>query len=105
MSMNNSIQTSIEQKLKQAFSPQFLEVRNESHLHAGHHHEENGHHAIYDGTGETHFRVIVVSDKFTDLSRIARHRAINEVLKDELNNGVHALALEPTAPGEPTRRK
>lgn len=104
MSMNNRIQTTIEHKLNQAFSPEFLEVRNESHFHAGHHHEENGHHETYDGTGETHFRVIIISQKFTGLSRINRHRAINELLKDELANGVHALALEPSAPGEATRR-
>lgn len=104
MSMNNSIQTIIEQKLNQAFSPEFLEVRNESHLHAGHHHEENGHRETYDGTGETHFRVIIITEKFTGLSRIARHRAINDLLTNELNNGVHALALEPSAPGEATRR-
>jgi BolA protein len=38
------------------------------------------------------------------MSRIARHRAINDLLKEELETGVHALALEPTAPGEATRR-
>ena len=94
----------MEAKLSAAFSPERLEIINESHLHAGHHHEDRGEHEVYDGTGETHFRVRIVSDAFTGLSRIARHRAINDLLKDELNTGVHALALEPSAPGEPTRR-
>lgn len=104
MSIHNSKQSSMEAKLLAAFAPEKLEIINESHLHAGHHHEDRGEHEIYDGTGETHFRVRIVSDAFTGLSRIARHRAINDLLKDELNTGVHALALEPSAPGEPTRR-
>ena len=104
MSIHNSKQSSMEAKLNAAFSPERLEIINESHLHAGHHHEDRGHHEVYDGTGETHFRVRIVSDAFTGLSRIARHRAINDLLKDELNTGVHALALEPSAPGEQTRR-
>ncbi|MCK4205833.1 BolA family transcriptional regulator [Brucella pituitosa] len=104
MSIHNSKQSSMEAKLTAAFAPERLEIINESHLHAGHHHEDSGHHEVYDGTGETHFRVRIVSGKFEGLSRIARHRAINELLKEELNSGVHALALEPSAPGEPTRR-
>lgn len=104
MSIHNSKQDVMQTKLTAAFAPQRLEIINESHLHAGHHHHDSDHHAAFDGSGETHFRVRIVSDAFTGLSRVQRHRAINEVLKDELNNGVHALALEPSAPGEPTRR-
>jgi BolA protein len=37
------------------------------------------------------------------MSRIARHRAINEILKEEIDAGLHALALEPAVPGETTR--
>jgi len=98
-----SIQTAIETKLNAALKPERLSVVNESHLHAGHHHEESGHHAAFDGSGETHFRVRVVSPVFTGMSRIDRHRTVNELLADELNAGVHALAIEPAAPGEPTR--
>lgn len=104
MSIHNSKQSVIEAKLNAAFSPSSLKVINESHLHAGHHHEDRGHHEVYDGTGETHFRVVIVAYQFTGMSRVARHRAINDALRDELANGVHALALEPSAPGEPTRR-
>lgn len=104
MSIQNSKQNTMEAKLIAAFAPEHLEIMNESHLHAGHHHEDRGHHETYDGTGETHFRVRIVSRAFTGMSRIARHRAINELLHEELATGVHALALEPSAPGEPTRR-
>ena len=98
-----SIQDQIETKLRQAFAPQRLDVINESHLHAGHHHVESGHHATFDGTGETHFRVRIVAAKFAGMSRVDRHRAVNTLLADELRGGLHALAIEPAAPGE-TRR-
>ena len=98
-----SIQQRIEIKLRQAFSPERLDVINESHQHAGHHHVDSGHHATFDGSGETHFRVRIVADTFAGMSRVDRHRAVNELLADELNGGVHALAIEPAAPGEKTR--
>jgi BolA protein len=98
-----SIQASIETKLKNAFSPERLAVINESHLHAGHHHVEGGHHAEFGGKGETHFRVRLVSPAFAGMSRIERHRAVNSALADELKGSVHALAIEPAAPGEKTR--
>lgn len=98
-----SIQSTMESKLKAAFSPERLTVINESHLHAGHHHVESGHHATFDGTGETHFRVRIVAPGFAGMSRIERHRAVNHLLADELKAGVHALAIEPAAPGEKTR--
>lgn len=93
----------MEGKLKQAFSPERLVIINESHLHAGHHHQDSDHHGTFDGAGETHFRVRIVSPAFAGMSRIARHRAVNELLADELRAGVHALAIEPAAPGEETR--
>lgn len=98
-----SIQKSIETKLTDAFAPERMDIINESHLHAGHHHVESGHHAEFDGTGETHFRVRIVSGKFAGMSRIDRHRAVNDLLGPELKAGLHALAIEPSAPGEKTR--
>ncbi|UCI08802.1 BolA family protein [Mesorhizobium sp. B1-1-8] len=98
-----SIQSTMEDKLKAAFSPERLVVINESHLHAGHHHHGSDHHGAFDGAGETHFRVRIVSPSFAGMGRIERHRAVNELLADELKAGVHALAIEPAAPGEKTR--
>lgn len=98
-----SIQATIETKLNQAFSPERLVVLNESHLHAGHHHVDGGHEAVFDGSGETHFRIRIVAPAFAGLSRIDRHRAINDALAAELKAGLHALAIEPAAPGEKTR--
>lgn len=91
-----TLQARIEEKLKVAFAPERLSVINESHLHAGHQPD-------ITGTGETHMRVRIVSEKFAGLSRLQRHRAITNLLKPELDAGLHALAVEPAAPGEPTR--
>lgn len=96
-----SIQSEIESKLTKAFRPERLSVVNESHLHAGHH--GSGEDQPFDGHGETHFRVRIVSSVFAGMSRIDRHRAINVELAEELRGGVHALALEPAAPGETVR--
>lgn len=98
-----TVQAAIERKLRAALHPERLEVINESHLHAGHHHADSGHHAHFDGTGETHFRVRIVASAFAGASRIDRHRTVNALLADELKAGVHALAIEAAAPGEKTR--
>ncbi|HWK68629.1 MAG TPA: BolA family protein [Rhizobiaceae bacterium] len=98
-----SIQATIEAKLTKAFRPERLDVINESHLHAGHHHVDGGHEAVFDGSGETHFRVRIVSSVFSGMSRIDRHRAVNGQLAEEFDAGLHALAVEPAAPGEKTR--
>jgi BolA family transcriptional regulator, general stress-responsive regulator len=98
-----SIESAMQEKLTAAFQPERLSIINESHLHAGHHHHGSDHHGTYDGTGETHFRIRIVSPVFAGMSRIARHRAVNELLAAELAGGVHALAIEPAAPGENTR--
>jgi BolA protein len=86
----------IEAKLSEAFRPERMMVINESHLHAGH---QPG----FEGQGESHMRIRIVSETFSGMSRIARHRAINSLLQTELTGGLHALAIEPHAPGEPVR--
>jgi BolA family transcriptional regulator, general stress-responsive regulator len=82
----------ITEKLSTAFAPQSVEVVDESHQHAGHSGHRPG--------GETHFRVYIVAEAFRGKSRIERHRMINATLTSELQNGVHALAIHASAPGE-----
>lgn len=98
-----SMKERIERKLTEALAPQRLEVINESHLHAGHHHTAGGHEEVFDGSGETHFRIRIVADTFSGMSRLQRHRAVNDLLTEELAGSIHALAVEPAAPGEATR--
>ncbi len=89
----DDIANQLEQQLRQAFSPERLDIINESHLHAGHQPE-------FDGTGQTHFRVRIVADVFTGMSRVERHRKINEFVAPHMEHGLHAIAIEAKAPGE-----
>ena len=82
----------ITQKLTEAFAPQSLKVLDESHQHEGH--------AGHRPGGQTHFRVYIVSELFKNMTRVQRHRLINEALADELAGSVHALAILAAAPGE-----
>ena len=83
----------ITEKLTAAFKPQSLRVEDESHKHEGH--------AGHRPGGQTHFRVYIVAEAFRGKSRIDRHRMINSALTQELDSGVHALAIHASAPGEP----
>ena len=87
-----STKDTIINKLREAFSPESLDVSDESHLHEGHSGHRPG--------GETHFRVYIVASAFEGKSRIERHRMINSALAAELAGSVHALALKAQAPGE-----
>ena len=82
----------ITKKLTEAFSPESLNVVDESHQHEGH--------AGHRPGGQTHFRVYIVSQAFKGKTRLERHRLINGTLAGELEGGVHALAIHASAPGE-----
>ena len=69
----------------QALAPTRLDLRDESHLHAGHNAEA--------ARGETHYRLHLISPRFAGLSRVARQRLVNDLLRDEFADGLHALAL------------
>ena len=87
MTMENRIKTKITEKL----APLALEVENQSALHAGH--------AGDDGSGESHFHLMVVSEAFGGMSRVARHRMIFEILAEEMKT-VHALSIMAYSPSE-----
>lgn len=87
----------IRQLLMVALEPTRLDVVNESHLHAGH--------AGSPGTGESHFRILIVSARFIGQSRLARHRLVNDALAGLLRNRIHALAIKAIAPGEPINQQ
>lgn len=79
------VEDEIRERLSSAFSPSRLEIENESHRHAGH--------AGDDGTGESHFRVLIRAEALAGMSRVARHRAVHQALGD-ITTRVHALALD-----------
>jgi BolA protein len=79
-------------KLVAALAPQRLVVRDESHLHTGHAGARAG--------GGSHFRVLIVSAAFEGQGPVARQRAVNAALKEELSGPVHALAMKTLTPRE-----
>lgn len=75
----------IRTKLEDAFAPRLLEVVDDSESHRGH--------AGFQDGGESHFNVVIESDRFKGMSRIARHRAVHSALGKDLVSEIHALAL------------
>jgi len=82
-----NVQSSIENKLQQALQPLHMQVINESHQHAG-------------PATESHFKVVLVTAAFEGVSRIQRHRQVNQYLSQELQQGLHALSLKLYTPSE-----
>ena len=87
--MPTTQQSHIEHRLRKAFSPTFLKIMNESEKHRGH---VNG--PQQEGLAETHFAIKMVSTQFNDLSRLARHRLVHNVLVDLMPHPIHALRLQ-----------
>lgn len=82
-----SIQDTIQHKLEAAFLPTHLAIVNESHRHAMK--AEN-----------SHFHITLVSTAFEGQGLLARHRAVNKALADELAGPVHAITLNTLTPDE-----
>ncbi len=81
------MQQTIESRLNSSFSIEHLAVENESHMHN-----------VAPGS-ESHFKVTIVSDDFSELMLIKRHRMVNKALEQELQT-IHALALHTMTPDE-----
>ncbi len=90
------VATAIDSKLRAAFEPLRLAIEDESSKHHGH--------AGWREGGETHFRVEIVSQAFEGKTRVARQRLVYAALKDELDAGLHALAMETLTPAEDGKR-
>ena len=88
--MAGPVQQEMQQLLEQAFSPTRLEVINDSAKHHGH--------AGDDGSGESHFTVVIEAAAFAGRSRLERQRMVNRALGDIPGERVHALAIQASAP-------
>lgn len=82
-----SRESRIRENLMKALAPTLLEIEDESHMHSG-------------PKSETHFKVLVVSGAFEGKSRIDRQRMVNDLLKAELQTGLHALTQKALTPAE-----
>jgi BolA protein len=76
--------------LQTSLAPSQLEVTDDSHKHAGH--------AGARPSGETHYSVVIESAALKGLSKIQMHQRIYALLDAELKNGLHALAIQASAP-------
>jgi BolA protein len=81
MALETEIRTALE-----TLSPSSLDVINESALHSGH--------AGDDGSGESHWRIVITASILDDMSRIGRHRAIHTALGADIIGRIHALAID-----------
>ncbi len=87
-----TVAAEIATRLNAALAPTRLEVINDSARHRGH--------AGDDGSGESHFTVIIESAAFSGKTRLDRQRAVNAALGELLRDRIHALAIKARAPGE-----
>ncbi len=74
-----------------ALEPQSLDLLDESELHAGHEGAK---------AGGSHFRLTIVSPRFSGKDQITRHRMIYEVLGPLMRREIHALAIQALTPDE-----
>ena len=81
----------LESRLRAALQPAQLQVIDDSHLHAGHAGAAGGH---------GHFTVHVVSERFSGLPVVRRHRLVYEAVGDMMTTDIHALSIQALAPGE-----
>ena len=84
-------ESTIIERLNQAFDPEMVKITDDSHLHAGHE-------GARDGRG--HFTVMIVADKFRGCSQLQRHRLIYEALDSLLETDIHALSIKAYSPDE-----
>ena len=85
------IGTAIKAKLEEKFNPSQLTVIDESSKHA--HHRGAHEHAADGGSAESHFHVVIAAQVFEPMSRLARHRAVLDTLKEEIAQ-IHAFSVE-----------
>jgi BolA protein len=89
--MNEERIARMDSLLRQAFSLHGLEIKDESHLHAGHAGAKEG---------KGHFRLVIVADEFAGLSPIKRHQLVYAAVGDMMNTDIHALTIDARPPGE-----
>jgi len=81
----------VRERLIQDLGAEFVEVDDQSHLHAGH----SG-----AAAGGSHFEVVVVSKAFEGLATLARHRLVYQAMGDAMAQEIHALSIKAYAPDE-----
>ena len=83
-----TVQSLLEKKLKEGLNPIVLKVINES---PNHNVPENS---------ESHFHVLIVSEKFSGLNLIKRHQMVHQLVAQELKEKIHAFSQKTLSPEE-----
>jgi BolA protein len=81
----------IKARLERELSPTYIDIIDESHLHAGH---------AGAASGAGHFNVTIVSDKFAGKSAIERHRMVYLAVNDLMPSEIHALSIQAQSPDD-----
>jgi BolA protein len=85
------MQQQIENIITEKFNPTYFKAVNQSALHRGH--------AGDDNSGNSHWHITIVSDKFAGKNRLARHREVHQQLADIVVK-IHAINLILRTPEE-----
>lgn len=85
-----SLLAEIEARLRATLAPSELVLRDDSALHAGHAGAREG----------GHYHALIVSERFRNLPRVARHRLVYDALAELMKRGIHALAIDARTPEE-----
>lgn len=92
--MAGPLQLEMERLLGEALNPTHLDVINDSASHHGH--------VGDDGSGESHFTIVIEAPGFAGVNRLQRQRMVNAALGDIPGDRIHAIAIKASAPGEGT---
>jgi len=92
--MNPARRQLVEERLRAALAPQSMELIDDSHLHAGH---------AGATDGRSHYRLMVVSAKFSGMRAVARHQLVYRILDDLMRTDIHALGITALTPDEAPR--
>jgi len=74
-----------------ALEPQSIDLLDESGKHVGH---------AGAKAGGNHFRLTIVSPRFSGKDQVTRHRMVYEALGPLMQREIHALAIRAFAPDE-----
>ena len=75
----------IKEKINKKINPENLVLIDNSNLHIKH--------KFYD-SDKFHLKIIIKSKKLKNMNKIAAHKEIFSILKDEMKNKIHALEIE-----------
>ena len=87
MKLKNNRQERVKKLINKEFSPTYLEIKDNSHMHAGHGN-------VKEGDTETHLYLKIRTEKFKNLNKLQMHRLVYGIINEEFTKGLHAVELD-----------